>query len=254
MLRKRFILKRKQPEGNHPEALQSEWTLFRKIFLRLGIVLAVLLAMYFWGLAIISNIDTFWRTVSLSSSNQIINPAKGVAPLPPRINSLPIATKEAALIVSGYADPGLVLKLFVNDIEAGSLVADKEGTFAFEGVPLIEGDNKLYVKGVSGDGIESRPSRTLSVAYRKKSPLLSIKEPLDRQSYNQKESEISLSGMTEPSVTVRINDYQVVVDDQGNFKSLYSLKEGENRLTIEAEDIAGNKTTIYRTVYFNRIF
>ncbi len=255
MLRKRLFGKGHfRQENNNAQEPQSEGVLFRKILIRLGIVLAVLLAMYFWGLAIISNIDTFWKTLSLSSSSQTVEQNKGITPLTPRLNSLPVATKEPTMTIGGYAESGLVVKLYINDVGVASIVADKEGTFSFEGITLSEGSNRIYDKGTSDGGLDSRPSRILNVAYRSKPPLLNVYEPSDRQSFNQKESEINISGKTEPSITVRFNDYQVVVDDQGNFKGLYSLKEGENQVSVVAEDIAGNKTTVYRTVYFNRVF
>lgn len=243
-----------RPGSSVKKEISTEMELFRKIGLRFLIVLAVLAAMYFWGLAIISNIDTFWKTISFSGNASTPARSKIITPASPRLQSLPTATKAESINISGYADPGVTVTLFVNDIQLEDRVVDKEGTFSFESISLTDGENKFFVKASIEGRAESRPSRTVTVIYKKKAPVLSLLEPTDRSTFSQKESEIRVSGKTDPNTTVRVNELQAVVDELGNFKILYSLKDGENKLTIEAEDIAGNKTDVYRTVYFSRTF
>lgn len=238
-----------------PHFSGEEAEIIRKVVLRFSAVIIVLLAIYFWGVAIISNIDSFWGTFSFLRKPSSENTQRQLRPpAPPRLTSIPVATRSAALNVGGYADEGLTIKLFANDVEIQSLVSDKEGGFSFEEAPLTEGQNRFYVKAYDAYGQESKPSRTVTVTYKEKPPTLAILRPFPQETFTQKESEITIEGKTDRDVSVKINELQMVVDDQGNFRTLYSLQEGVNKLHFEAQDLAGNKTAKDLTVYYNRTF
>lgn len=243
------------PSPRPPRLTNEETTTLKKIIWRLAAVLIVLLAVYFWGVAIISNIDSFWGTFSFLRSSRSEKTQRQLRPPPPpRLASIPVATRSATLNISGYADEGLTIKLFANDVEIQSVVSDKEGSFSFADIPLADGQNRFYVKAYDASGQESKPSRTLQITYKEKPPLLTILRPFSQETFTQKESEITIEGKTDPEVSVKVNDLQMVVDDQGNFRTLYSLQEGINKLHFEAQDLAGNKTTKDLTVSFHRTF
>ncbi|MFA6588202.1 MAG: helix-turn-helix domain-containing protein [Patescibacteria group bacterium] len=60
--------------------------------------------------------------------------------------------------------------------------------------------------------------------------------------------EIVLSGKTEPSVIVQVNDQQVKVDAEGNFKETIDLQPGVNTLVVSAQKKRSRQTTITRRV------
>lgn len=238
-----------------PRLSGEEAEIVKKVIWRLLAVMIALLAVYFWGVAIISNIDSFWGTFSFLKKPSAENTRRLTRPpAPPRLISIPIATRSATLNINGYADEGLTVKLFANDLELQSLVVDKEGNFSFEDIPLAEDQNRFYVKAYDAYDQESKPSRTVTVTYKEKPPTLAILRPFPQETFTQKESEINIEGKTDPEVSVKVNELQVVVDDQGNFRTLYSLQEGANKLHFEAQDLAGNKTAKDLTVYYNRTF
>lgn len=234
---------------------ETEWQLLRRLLMRLAIIILVLTAMYFWGLAVLSNINMFWQALNL----EIEKPGEKarvdkIPPSPPLISHLPVATKESKIDVKGFTEEGATVKLFVNDKELEKILADKDGAFAFEGIPLSEGKNTIYTQATDTAGNESQPSGKVTVEFDKIPPNLKVNEPKNLARFEQREEEITVKGRTEPDTKVTINGQQIIVDQEGRFASLYALKDGKNKLRIEAEDLAGNKTTIERTFFFSRIF
>lgn len=57
-------------------------------------------------------------------------------------------------------------------------------------------------------------------------------------------------GKWEPGATLQVNGNTVPVDANGNFSTLIVLQGGNNLVTLTATDIAGNATTIQRTVHY----
>ena len=217
------------------------------------VIIAILSAMWFWGLAIISNLDAFWKIFNPGRETAILQ-NKEKTPPPPYLAPLEAATKEKKITVKGYSLEGILVKLFLNDREVGSARADKEGSFSFFNVELDEGSNSLYVKADAGNGVESIPSKTLTVKYLKKAPLLEVSEPPDRAEFRQKDNTITIRGKTDPSAIVTINGQKALVTSDGTFTYLFPLSDGENKLTVESADEAGNKTTVEKIVSFSRTF
>ena len=51
---------------------------------------------------------------------------------------------------------------------------------------------------------------------------------------------LSVAGKTDPGARVQIDGVTVEVDSSGNFRALKGLKEGSNRVRIQAKDVGGN--------------
>lgn len=217
------------------------------------VIIAILLAMWFWGLAIISNLDAFWRIFN-PNQEAVISQNKESPPPPPYISPLPAATKDKKITVKGYSLEGVLVKLFLNDKESGSNRADKESAFSFFNVELNEGLNTFYVKADAGGGIESLPSKTVSIKFLKTAPKLEVVEPADRASFSQKDNTITIHGRTDPAAIVTINGQKALVTSDGTFSYLFPLNDGDNKITVEASDEAENKTTVEKTVIFSRTF
>ncbi len=64
---------------------------------------------------------------------------------------------------------------------------------------------------------------------------------------------LTFDGMTEPGVTLLVNDQAVTVDAQGRFTTTVSLIEGPNTLTAAATDAASNTTTVTRAVTLDTV-
>ena len=59
---------------------------------------------------------------------------------------------------------------------------------------------------------------------------------------------IPVRGKVDGSSRVTVNGFWAVVDGSGNFSYNLPLNPGENKITIEVEDDAGNKTKVERKV------
>lgn len=214
---------------------------------------AILAAMWFWGVSILSNLDKFWKIFTPSSSNISTNNQNKIPP-PPFISQLPSSTKDQQITVNGYSIDGLMVKLFVNEREVASTRADKEGSFTFFNVNLNDGDNTIYAKASDTKGLDSPASKSISVRLQKKSPKLIVSEPADRSEFKQKDNAITVRGSTDPLDIVTVNGQKAFVTSDGTFSYMYPLNDGENKLIIESTDDAGNKTTVEKTVTFSRVF
>lgn len=233
----------------------EEVEMFKKIFVRMLVIIGVIFALYFWGFSFIYNSDALWKGVnSIFSKGNTPTVKNTLPPTSPRPESIPVATKSAELTIRGKAEIGNTIKIFANDFELQKTIVDSTGDFIFDSVPLVPGVNRFFFKAINNNEIESKPSRTLTITFKDKLPKLEVTFPINRQEYTQKEAEIKIAGKTEPDASIKVNDLQLAVDDQGVFQSLYALSEGENKLRIVSEDVAGNRTVIDRVVFFHKIF
>jgi len=76
---------------------------------------------------------------------------------------------------------------------------------------------------------------------------LEINEPKSKTVF--KSSSIKVSGKTSAYAEVYINDFETKADGAGNFSVNYNLDEGENLLTVVANDASGNYAEKEITVY-----
>jgi len=77
--------------------------------------------------------------------------------------------------------------------------------------------------------------------------ILEVIEPKENTTYSS--PSIKVSGKTSAYAEVYVNDTQTKADGTGNFSVNYNLDEGENLLTIVANDQAGNYVEKEMTVY-----
>jgi len=77
--------------------------------------------------------------------------------------------------------------------------------------------------------------------------ILEITEPKENTTYTS--SSIKVSGKTSSNAEVYVNDIETKADIDGNFFVNYNLDEGENLLTIVANDSVGNYAEKEITVY-----
>lgn len=80
-------------------------------------------------------------------------------------------------------------------------------------------------------------------------PILSINEPSEGEIFET--SVITISGTTEPGVTLNVNGALAAVEEDGSFSLEIALLEGNNAITATATDAAGNPTTKSLTVTYN---
>lgn len=168
--------------------------------------------------------------------------------LPPEIFDLPEATNSAKIKVSIQAVSSDKVLLYVND-QLQKEIEPNEDVFEQE-IELKKGENSIYLISENQKTKQKKDSKTYQIIYKDEKPLLEITSPQDKEKTNK--DEIQISGRTEKEVFVRINDFPVIVDSEGGFASSLKLKEGENKIKVEAKDIAGNTEIKELTIIYQK--
>ncbi|HXT83093.1 MAG TPA: hypothetical protein VN704_02000, partial [Verrucomicrobiae bacterium] len=114
----------------------------------------------------------------------------------------------------------------------------------FTSVQLHSGQNTIQVKAEEDNKRQSDFSNTDTISYLKNPPNLSISSPQDGQGFSKNSSpSVGINGSTDPGAKITVNGAWAIVDDQGKFNYLYTLKDGDNDIKVVATDNAGNQTT-----------
>lgn len=163
----------------------------------------------------------------------------------PKIDPLPKATNVQNIKITGTSLSGLTVFLYLNGNRDDEIKTSEDGTFEFN-VSLTDGENILKAKAEK-DGNESEFSDSLVIVYKKSGPDLTLDSPGDGSEI--KNSPVEVRGKTDPDATVLVNDFQAIIDSNGNWSYFLTLKQGDNEVKITSTDLAGNKTE--KTVHFN---
>lgn len=86
-----------------------------------------------------------------------------VYPEAPVLNSIPVSTSNNPQLVSGHAEPGMVIRVVVNGVTQEDLVAGSDGGFMFEAA-LYDGTNEIMAFSFDGEHL-SQPSNVLHTTY-----------------------------------------------------------------------------------------
>ncbi len=162
---------------------------------------------------------------------------------PPILDPAVDATNSAQIVISGSAEKKQTIYLYINDQLVNKTSVRSNNSFNFPDVTLENGQNEIKVKAVTQDRQESSFSQAIHISFLKEEPSLSIDKPQDGQGFNKSSGPVNIEGQTDPGVQITVNDFVAIVDDQGKFSYLYTLKDGENEIKVVATDDAGNKKT-----------
>jgi len=202
-------------------------------------ILIVLFLLFRFGLDILVGFTTLIsgskNTTGTTTSNQINFIA------PPILNPLVSATNSARITISGKAVKGQTVYLYVNNQGVDQIQANNDGGFSFNET-LNNGDNQIEARAESKDGKKSDYSNSFDVAFKNSPPTLDVSTPSDGQSFKKDQNTASVTGKTDAGVTVTVNGFWAVVDDNNNYSYTLTLQNGDNQIKIVATDQAGNKT------------
>lgn len=81
-------------------------------------------------------------------------------------------------------------------------------------------------------------------------PMLQVNSPVDQQTVEI--PSIVVEGVTEPEVKVTVNDQEIGIDEQGNFKEEIKLSGSVNTITITATSKFGKAAKVERTVFVRK--
>jgi bacillopeptidase F len=112
------------------------------------------------------------------------------------------------------------------------------------GIELAEGENTFFAIAQDTAGNESGQSNRIRIVFDVLPPPLDIFLPRDGQEfYGESKRMVEINGQSDPAAEVKVNAYFAVVSASGTFSKQLRLEEGENRIKIEATDLAGNTTS-----------
>ncbi len=157
------------------------------------------------------------------------------------IDSIPSATNSARIIVEGSVVNLSSVEFYLNSENVKQIILNALDSFSEQIGDLKKGKNIIYIKGKFKDSKTTKQSKEFSVFYKPEKPKLEIREPFDKSTTSQ--SDIKIKGSTDKETFIKINDFPLVVDANGNFETSVHLKDGDNSFTIVAEDMAGNIET-----------
>jgi len=201
----------------------------------LGIILVLLLVFKF-GLPFLINLSLF---LSGSKANQEQsennNPSFIAVPI---LNSSPLATASANIIISGVASKDQTINLYINGSLIDKTKTKENGSFSFEET-IKPGENTIKAKAVMGDK-ESEFSEAITIVFKSAPPSLNVSSPSNGQSFKDQDT-VYIQGTTDPDVKITVNGFWAITDSQGLFSYRLPLQNGENKIKIVATDIAGNR-------------
>jgi hypothetical protein len=222
----------------------------RRAFLYFFLALILMGATILLGIPILVRVAVFFAEIRGSSLP--VEQTDLLAPPPPRINTLPEATKTAYINLSGTAEAGATVEIYINDQKVDSLVSDSDSNFSTGKLRLEEGKNSIYALATDKAGNQSSTSELYYVWYDEKPPELEITSPQDGANfYGEQEKSLTVQGKTEPGVSVFLNDRMIIVNSEGEFSTPFSLNVGENQIKVVSRDEAGNETEKeIKVIYF----
>lgn len=229
---------------------EQEQIIYRRLLIIGGIIVLVVVVLLFWGLQIFVRLaeflGVFWGASSVPTVSQDVIP-----PFTPILEGIPTATNSARLPFKGVGESGSSVEIFLNGELKKKLLVGQDGNFVVEDLSLTEGENKIEVRSSDSAGNVSPLSSPSVVIFDKTPPPLEVSEPQDRVVFVGDKKEIRVAGQTEPQTTVTVNGYWAIIDQDGKFTYNLSLNQGENKITVVTQDIAGNKTEREKIVFYN---
>lgn len=223
---------------------RSELARFIKV---LTAILAVTLAVYYIGVNGLTHIGGFWA-IFTGEKGEVVGDT--TAPPPPTFSPVNPYTKESKITISGFAEAGSEVTVFVNEAEAGQTVADATGTFSLANISLKQGKNGITAVSRDTSGNESQKSGILVVNFDNKPPDLTVSTPKDGQKFSGEDNQIRVAGTTESGATVRVNSIQAPILGDGSFSRAFLATPGSIKITVIATDRAGNEKKIELTVTY----
>jgi len=215
-------------------AYKEETRSIRQAIFYGGLTFVLALGIIFLGIPALIKMAIFLG--NLRTSSLPIESKDTLPPSPPIFKPLPEATNSAQLIISGFAESGSIVKIFLAGEGEKEVVADNEGTFTFDNLKLTLGRNEIYAVTTDKAGNKSAESEKTIVYYDNTPPELEIIQPTDNITISEENNKFEVIGKTESEVTVLVNEHLVVVDKEGNFKYPLTLSLGENNIKITVTD------------------
>ena len=202
-------------------------------------IVGIIFLLFRYGLPFISDASfIFGRATSTDEvKEQSLEEDQTFVPIP-NIDSLPKATNESEITLTGTSLPGLKIDIFLNGAKVKTALVNSNGDFDAT-LDLTEGENIIKTKAIKNN-INSDFSNSTIVIFKKKEPELSIDSPSDGAEISG-QNPIEVKGKTDPGSSVIVNDFQAITNSNGDWSYLLTLRQGDNEIKVSTIDSASNK-------------
>ena len=206
--------------------------------------LILIIVLIIFGSSLLTSFSLFVeKSQGNNDSKNLDNSQNDTYIAPPTLNPLPVATNKQQIDVSGFGQGNQTIILYVNNQETDKTTV-MDNKFHFASIQLQNGQNTIKVKAEIDSNKQSGFSNVDTISYLKNPPNLTISNPQDGQGFSKNSSpSVSIEGSTDAGDNVTVNGSWAIVDDQGKFNYLYTLKDGDNDIKVISTDNAGNQTT-----------
>lgn len=205
-----------------------------------GIVL-ILFIFLRYGIPFLSDFSFFAsNALSTGDSKDKKNEDKNIFISAPRLDSIPKATNQKNLKITGTSLAGLSVQIYLNGNREEEKEVEADGSFEFE-INLTEGENIIKVRAAKGEKT-SDFSDSKFVNFKNKPPELTIESPNEGANISGQNPHEIKGKTDDPDNKILINDFQAITKADGSWVYMATYKGGENELKIVAIDAAGNKT------------
>jgi hypothetical protein len=213
--------------------------------LRLAIIfiilsLSLIFGIIFFGPTALIKLSLF--LVDIRSSSQAPPQEDKIPPAPPQLIIPFEATPSATIKLSGFAEPGVKVEIFINGLSKETVVVDNDGNFQLSNLEITSGENEIYAIATDNAGNVSQPSPKITVIFDNTPPKLEITQPEDKATFYGISKTIEIKGEAEEDASVSVNDHLATMEAGGKFRYSLTLAPGVNNVKIVATDKAGNQT------------
>lgn len=156
-------------------------------------------------------------------------------------------TNQSTFTISGTSPASGAQIKFYNGKDAAGTTTVNDGKFS-HGVKLRAGVNVITAEAII-DGKTTDRSLPVIIILDQTKPQLNIISPVEGSRINTEVVHVTGNVVEQFLDKLVVNGQKVQVDKERKFSHRVLVNEGENNITIEATDLAGNKTTVTRAVY-----
>lgn len=169
----------------------------------------------------------------------------------PTLNNVPTATNSATISFTGVSpDVNGSVEIYNNGNLTDTISVENNTDFSVNGLSLSNGENDITARFLK-NGKNGTFTKNYVVQYVRTKPTLSVTFPSNNQTFTRADQSITVAGTTDPANTVTVNSSRAIVNSDGSFSYLVQLNNGDNTITIQATNPAGDTTQQQLKVTYN---
>lgn len=211
----------------------------KKVSFSIVALIVFIIFFFSFGLKFLINSSLFVGNILSGNKNEIQVENKDIFYGTLNVDNIPSATNSAKFIIGGTIDNFDLIEFYINGekIKETTNIAT-DNSFSEEVGDLRKGENEVFIIARNEELKKTKKSEIFNIVYKSEKPMLEISSPSNDSKVNN--YEVKIIGRTDKETFIRINNLPIVTDADGSFQTLVRLNEGENKIEITAEDIAGN--------------